>query len=162
MRAGQDTVGSYALAETQGGLLEQSIGAHLDSIQSDINTQALPDLLEFNTIDEALTPVIKHSGVASRDLEVLARFVATLTKTGLLVDTPELTEFLHQVAGLPVPKLDELRRLVKERQQMAEEAAERGAEPAVPADVEDATNGVTGIPIPDNRANHDDGTAGAA
>lgn len=158
MRAGQDSHGSHALAETQGGLLEQSIGAHLDSIQADINTQALPDLMEFNTISEKLTPVIKHSGIASRDLEALARYVATMQKAGLLITTPELTGFLHQVAGLPVPRLDQLRTLVKEKQAAAETEASTAA---AQLPVNDATNGVTGIPSPNNPLNtNNDATTG--
>jgi hypothetical protein len=145
MRTGQDTHGSYALAETQGGLLEQSIGANLDSIEADINTQAVPNLLEYNDIPEELTPRIKHSGIASRDLEVLARYVATLVKSGLLVDTPELTEFLHQVAGLPVPKIDQLRKLETERLKQEREAASTPIQTPVdnaPNPQNDAQNGV--------------------
>jgi hypothetical protein len=102
MRAGQDTHGSFALAEAQGSLFEQSITSHLDRIGNVINDQALPQLFDLNGLPQDVMPNITHGGLESTELESLAKYLESLTTTGLLLDTPELRRFVHQVAGLPV------------------------------------------------------------
>ena len=105
MRTGQDGIGALALSETQSGLFQQAISAHLDIIGDAINTQAIPALVRLNGIDPALTPQIRHGRLDSADLTVFGQFLTQLATTGLLLDTPELREYVHQLAGLPVGSL---------------------------------------------------------
>ncbi len=125
MRAGQDTVGSYALSETQGGLFQQAIGAHLDTIGDTITQQAILPLVRLNGLDDALAPSLKHGDIESADLERLGAYIVQLAQAGQLADTPELKAFLHEVAGLPVPSIEELEQMAED--QKAEQAARQEA-----------------------------------
>jgi hypothetical protein len=108
MRVGQDGIGALALADTQSGLFQQAIGAHLDIVADAINTQAVPHLLRVNGINEELAPSLKPGDIESTDLERLGAYLLQLSQTSLLENTPELRHFVHEVAGLPVPTLDEM------------------------------------------------------
>ena len=111
MRAGQDGVGTFALAETQSGLFQQAIGAHLDTIAQTITEQAILPLIRLNGMDDSLAPTLKHGDIESADLARLGTYIEQLAAAGLLVDTPELKAFLHEVAGLPVPAVEELEQM---------------------------------------------------
>lgn len=125
MRTGQDSTGSYALAETQGGLFQQAIGAHLDTIAQTINEQAVVPLCRLNGIPEELIPTLEHGNIESANLEEMGRYITVLASTGAIVMTPELRFFLATIAGLPVPSVEEI-----EAQQAEEEAEAAAAEQA--------------------------------
>lgn len=108
MRTGQDGIGALALSETQSGLFQAAIGAHLDIVADAINTQAIPRLLRLNGMDTELAPQLRPGDIESADLERLGVYLTRLHQTGVLEITPQLTHFLHDVAGLPVPSVDEL------------------------------------------------------
>jgi len=120
MRTGQDSVGSYALAETQGGLFQQAIGAHLDTIGQTITEQAILPLVRLNGYDDELAPTLMHGDIESADLERLGAYLVNLATAGVLANTPELRSFLHEVAGLPVPTTEELAEIEAEEEAEAE------------------------------------------
>src|SRR6185436_13564349 len=90
MRAGQDGVGTQALAETQSGLMQQAIGAHLDTIAQTINEDGVAPLCRLNGIAEDLIPTLAHGDIESADLAALGKWITDLATAGLLADTPEL------------------------------------------------------------------------
>lgn len=108
LRTGQDGIGALALSETQAGLFQQAIGAHLDTIADTITEQAILSLVKLNGMDQALAPTLKHGDIESADLERLGAYLVQLASAGMLEDTPELRAFLHEVAGLPVPAPDDM------------------------------------------------------
>lgn len=121
LRTGQDATGSYALAETQGGLFQQAIGAHLDTVANTINEQAVIPLLRLNGFDDEFAPTLVHGDIESADLERLGTYFTALANAGLLEPTPELKVFLHEVAGLPVPSIDELQAAEDEAEAMQQQ-----------------------------------------
>lgn len=123
MRTGQDSVGSFALAEVQGGLFQQAIGAHLDTIAQTITEQAVWPLCALNGINPEMYPTLNHGDIESADLQRLGAYVLALGTAGVLENTPELRAFLHEVAGLPVPEVEEMQ---------ADEDAEAIMPPPVP------------------------------
>lgn len=125
MRTGQDATGSYALAETQGGLFQQAIGAHLDTIGQTINEQAILPLVRLNGFDDELMPTLTHGDIESADLVRLGTYLVSLANAGLLAPTPELQAFVHEVAGLPVPTPEELEALKQEEEAQADREMER-------------------------------------
>lgn len=135
MKTGQDAVGSYALSETQGGLWQQGIGAHLDIIANAINEQVIPKLMAFNGIDPNLTPILAHGDVENADLEVLGGFFKVMADAGVVVDSPELRKQLHDLAGLPTPPLEEIEADMAEEERKAEEAERMAQEMAKQANV---------------------------
>lgn len=120
LRTGQDGVGAFALSETQSGLFQQAIGAHLDTIADTITDQGIMPLVKLNGFDPALAPSLQHGDIESADLERLGTYLGHLATAGMLADTPELRAFLHNVAGLPVPSVEE----IEEQQEEDEEAAD--------------------------------------
>lgn len=108
MRTGQDGIGALALAETQSGLFQQAIGAHLDTVADVLNEQAIGPLCRLNGIPVERVPAIAHGDIESADLARLGAYLVSLATAGILHDTPELRAFVHEVAGLPVPEPDEL------------------------------------------------------
>jgi phage gp29-like protein len=119
MRTGQDGVGSYALAEAHGGLFQQALGAHLDTIANVLNEQAIPRLMALNGVPEARWPTLAHGDVESADLARLGTYLVDLSQAGILADTPELRAFVHEIAGLPVPTVEEMAAQVAEREDRA-------------------------------------------
>lgn len=129
MRTGQDGIGALALSETQSGLFQSAIGAHLDIVADAINTQAIPRLLRLNGMDAELAPRVRPGNIENTDLERLGTYLTQLHQSGLLENTPQLRHFLHEVAGLPVPA---------EADMEPESESERdGAEPPVIPPTED-------------------------
>jgi hypothetical protein len=108
MRTGQDGIGALALSETQSGLFQSAIGAHLDIVADAINTQAIPRLLRLNGFDAELAPKLRPGNIENTDLERLGVYLTQLHQTGMLENTPQLRHFLHEVAGLPAPSEDEM------------------------------------------------------
>lgn len=78
MRTGQDGGGSYALADVQGGLFQQAIGAHLDTIAQTINEQAVLPLCRLNGIPDEFVPTLEHGDIESADLERLGKYLTDL------------------------------------------------------------------------------------
>lgn len=124
MRTGQDGVGSYALAETQGGLFQQAIGAHLDTIGQTITEDAILPLVRVNGFDDTLAPKLSHGDIESADLARLGAYLVNLAQAGVLVDTPELRAFVHEVAGLPVPSTEALEDIAEEEEERREVMAD--------------------------------------
>lgn len=108
MRAGQDGVGTLALGQEQNGLFQQAIGAHLDTIAQTINEQAIGPLCRLNGIPPEMTPTLDHGNIESADLDVMGRWLTVLSSTGAIVMTPELQYFLGEIAGLPVPSVEDI------------------------------------------------------
>lgn len=142
MRAGQDGVGSFALAETQGGLFQQAIGAHLDTIAQAITEQAIAPLCRLNGITPDLMPTLEHGDIESADLARLGAYLTSLAQAGMLVDTPELRSFLHEVAGLPVPTAEEIADQQAQEEADAAQARQDALKAAQAA--QDAANGGDG------------------
>lgn len=120
MRTGQDGIGSYALADVQGGFFQQAIGAHLDTIAQIINEQAIMPLIRYNGFDDKKMPMLTHGDIESADLVRIGQYLVNLSTAGLLANTPELLAFVHEVAGLPVPSVEELDALQAEKEAKAE------------------------------------------
>ena len=123
MRTGQDGTGSYALADVQGGLFQQAIGAHLDTIAQTITEQAIGPLCRLNGIRSELWPTLEHGDIESADLATTGKYFTDLGTAGLIEDTPELRHFLHEIAGFPVPTVEELQQREAEREAEAKKAA---------------------------------------
>jgi hypothetical protein len=142
MRTGQDGIGSYALADVQGGFFQQAIGAHLDTISQIINEQAILPLIRLNGFNDEFAPMLTHGDIESADLERLGAYIVNLSTAGILADTAELRAFVHEVAGLPVPSVEELEAEQEEQEAKAEQMRQQIA--AKPPDEEDEEPPVPG------------------
>ena len=98
---GQDSVGSWALADSKTNILSMSIGAMLDGVVNVVNRQAIPKLCQFNGMPEKDWPVLTHGDMESPDLAQLGSFLAQATTAGLLVPDEGLEQHVREIAGLP-------------------------------------------------------------
>lgn len=128
LRVGQDATGSYALSSTMSDMFVTSLGAHLDIVQDAVNEQCVRALVRLNGWPPELTPKLKHGDIESADVARIGAYLMQLSNTGLLEDTPALRGFAHELAGLPVPSLEELEAAQAERERIAEERASAQAE----------------------------------
>lgn len=122
LRSGQDGIGTQALSTTMSDLFMQSLAAHLDIIQTAIMDQALPELMRVNGWPLELMPTIKHGDIESADIQRVGAYLQQLSNAGLLVDTPALREFVHELAELPVPDAEEM------QAEMDQQATDKQAE----------------------------------
>jgi hypothetical protein len=101
---GQDTTGSYALAETRNNLFSLSITAILDSICSVINSYAVPRLAQMNPdINPASMPRLVHGEVASSELSDLGIFLNNVARGGVAIpDDVQFRNALWRLAHLPL------------------------------------------------------------
>jgi hypothetical protein len=101
---GQNAVGSYALASSKTSIFATAIGTYLDSIQSVINTFAIPRLAKLNRIPQELWPSVQHGDIETVDLDALGGYISQLAGAGANVfENPKVLPYLLEQAGIPVP-----------------------------------------------------------
>lgn len=98
---GQDSVGSFALADSKTNILAMSVKALLDSITDVINRSAIPKLCAYNGIQENDWPTLEHGDMETPDLAQLGGFIAQATAAGVLVPDESLEQHVRHLAGLP-------------------------------------------------------------
>ena len=103
---GMKSVGSYALSSSKTKLFGIAIGAWTQNILNVFNSHALPQLIDVNNIDPALTPLMVGSDVAFRDITEIADYVEKLSKAGALAPDENLENYLREAADLP-PRTEE-------------------------------------------------------
>lgn len=126
LRAGQDGIGTQALSTTTKDLFVTSLSAHLDIQQTAINEQAVIPLMMVNGFDLDFAPTVEHGDIESADIARVGAYLQQLAQSGLLVDTPALRAFVHELAELPVPEEDQLQQEMDA--QKVEEQAAKAAE----------------------------------
>lgn len=100
---GHGNVGSFALSSDKTKLFAVALGAILKSIEDVINRKAIPNLIKINDFNIDKPPVFRFNDIESPDLDVLGRFVQTLSGAGFpLFDNRELENVLMESANLPV------------------------------------------------------------
>ena len=99
---GQNSTGTYALAETRNDLFAMSITSILDAIQDVINSYAVPKLFRLNAFDNPYSlPRVQHGKVSTVNLNDLGNFVANLGRSGIAVTDPDQINYLLRMANMP-------------------------------------------------------------
>lgn len=130
-RTGQDGSGSYALADVQSEVFQRNMEAYLDLMGDNITTQVFPRLAEmpYNDIPLDLIPTLTHGKLDKVSLADLGAFIVSLAQSGTIHDTPEMREYLHQQASIPIPPIEEIKTEMAEQKRKAEEAAQQKIAP---------------------------------
>lgn len=100
---GQDKVGSYALAVTKKDLFSASLGAYLDIIANQFNTELIPRLWALNGF-KAKKPKLCHGQVETIDLDTLGNYIMRLGQAGAPIDWSTILPWVNDQAGMPQPK----------------------------------------------------------
>lgn len=100
---GQDKIGSYALAVTKKDLFAVSLGAYLDIIASQFNTEQIPRLWRLNGFTWPM-PTLKHGQVETVDLDTLGNYIMRLGQSQAPIDWETVLPWAMEQAGMPKPK----------------------------------------------------------
>ena len=101
---GQQTVGSFALADNKTKIFALAIGTYLDIICETFNKQAIPRLLDLNASHFAnLTdyPKMTHGDIEDPDLTKVGAFIQNMVGIGALEPDETLEEYIRHIANLP-------------------------------------------------------------
>lgn len=79
---GHEAVGSKALAATKISLFTSALSSFLDTVCAISNREAVPILLDYNGIPQALAPTMEHGDIENVNLQELGDFIAKVAGTG--------------------------------------------------------------------------------
>ena len=99
---GHEAVGARSLGETKVDLFTAALEAFLDVICDEINTAAIPRLMQINGEDPSMCPKLTHGSLDTIELNDVAAMVTAMAGAGadLFPDT-QLEDFLREEAGMP-------------------------------------------------------------
>lgn len=101
---GQQSVGSFALADNKTQIFAMAIGSYLDTICEVFNIQGIPRLIDINGDHfNGITayPKMVHSDIEEPDLQQFATFVKEMVTTGVIVPDEALEDEVRRVGHLP-------------------------------------------------------------
>lgn len=99
---GQQTVGSYALAVTKKDLFAASLGAYLDIVASQFNSETIPRLWRLNQFKGPM-PKLMHGAVETVDLDTLGNYIMRLGQSGAPIDWETVLPWAMEQGGIPKP-----------------------------------------------------------
>lgn len=102
---GQDKVGSYALAVTKKDLFSNSLGAFLDIISSQFNSDCIDTLWRLNGFTWP-KPTLEHGAVETTDLATLGLYILQLAQSEAPINWEQILPYAMQQGGMPVPPDD--------------------------------------------------------
>lgn len=97
---GAEKVGSFALSSDKTDLFAVAIGAWVDSVCTEVNTNAIPPLLRLNGMN-AQPPRLAYKDIETRDLGELAAFLREAASAGLLTYDPGLEDWIRDIGEMP-------------------------------------------------------------
>ena len=101
---GQQSVGSFALADNKTQIFAMAIGTYLDTICEVFNNQGIPRLIDLNGDHfKGITdyPQMVHGDIEERDLTSIAAFIETMVGTGVITPDEQLEAEMRRVGHLP-------------------------------------------------------------
>lgn len=101
---GQQSVGSFALADNKTKIFALAIGTYLDCICEVFNNQGIPRLIDINGDHfKGITdyPKMVHGDIEDKDLAQFSAFVKEMIGAGVLVPDDALEEEVRRVGDLP-------------------------------------------------------------
>ncbi len=127
---GNQRIGSFALSADKTSIFQAAVGAYVGTVAETLNTQLIPRLYAINgkQITEN-TPRFKAGAVSRAALDILGKFVESMSKAGMRTtgDT-ELENALRKIANLPtLDERGEARTVQDLTAELALEAAEAAA-----------------------------------
>ena len=99
---GHEGVGARSLGETKVDLFTAALETFLDIICDEINTSAIPRLMQINGENPAMCPKLTHGSLDTIEVSDVAAMVTAMAGAGadLFPDT-QLEDFLREEAGMP-------------------------------------------------------------
>jgi hypothetical protein len=85
--------------------------------------------MPYNDIPVDLIPKIQHGRLDRISLAELGAYIVSLAQGGILHDSPELREYTHERAQLPIPPTEEVQKQMDEEKRLQEEASQQKIAP---------------------------------
>ena len=101
---GQNSVGSFALADNKTAMFALAVGTYLDTICEAFNNQGIRRLIDINGhAFDGITdyPKMTHTDIEKPDLTAFANFLKGMIDAGVITPDPELERYVRQTGGLP-------------------------------------------------------------
>ncbi len=99
---GQQSVGSYALADSKTDIFATAIGAWLETIEQTLNRILVPRLWSANGWPQENLPQFRHGDIETPNLAELGTYISALSGAGMTLFPDDLLENrLRQAANLP-------------------------------------------------------------
>ena len=99
---GHEETGARALGETKADLFTTALEAWLDVIADEINTTAIPRLMQMNGEDPSMAPKLTHGKLETVALPELASLITSMASAGApLFPDEALEDFLREKGGMP-------------------------------------------------------------
>lgn len=101
---GQQSVGSFALADTKTSMFALAVGTYLDIICEVFNNQGIRRLIDLNESHfQGITdyPVMQHGDIDEPDLASFSKYITDLVGAGILTPDDELEKHVRRVGKLP-------------------------------------------------------------
>lgn len=125
---GMDKHGSFAMADAKTDTFALAVKAILDIVDEQWNTNIIPELIELNGIDPALTPWLAHGDMEKVDSQTFSSSLATLINAGAIVTDDGIEDKAREVIGAP-PREKTAMMAPASITQTANEDAQQTAEP---------------------------------
>lgn len=108
LKMGQDSVGSFSLADNKSNLLSVQIQAILKDKLEVINNDLIPQTLALNGMlpEDGIYPEICHGDLDKRDLAVLGKFIQNVVAVKAMEVDEEFSDWLREEAGAPLVNRD--------------------------------------------------------
>lgn len=100
---GQDGGGSFALAESLGGVANTVVEARLKEIRDQLNHDLIPQLFAVNGFKTDVLPYFDFVQPDSISLDELSKFIQRVASVGLIKQDSETVNWIAEQAGMPVP-----------------------------------------------------------
>jgi hypothetical protein len=103
---GHEAVGSQALAVSKEELFDAGLQALADGIADTFTRYGIHRLMELNGFPQEQWPSMEAGSVGSLTLPEISAYVKDLASGGIVLDSPDLREWLSTQAGLPYAESD--------------------------------------------------------
>jgi len=103
----QKSGNSGALGQSKIKVFKTLINSMLDEVANELNMKLIPSLMDKNSLNRELAPIVKHTEIEDLDLTNLMLFIQSADKSGLIAPDVETSNFIkRKVMGKDVPMTD--------------------------------------------------------
>lgn len=101
LKLGQDSVGSYSLADSKSSIMAMAIESRLKEIQDVLNTDLMRQLFEVNGWDTEELPKFVYGDLDEIDIDGFSQAIQRIKAVGMIAPTAGNVNFIAETLGLP-------------------------------------------------------------
>lgn len=101
LKLGQDSVGSYSLADSKSSIMAMAIESRLKEIQDVLNKDLMRQLFEVNGWSVEELPEFVYGDLDEVDIDKFSQAIQRIKAVGLIAPTAGNVNYIAEVVGLP-------------------------------------------------------------